>query len=102
MNAVPGLPMGPTHLTDLEQHDGFSGRHIGPDAAEQQAMLAELGFVTRKALMDAIVPAAIRRKDKLPLGSFTQPESEHEALNRLRALAAKNRVYKSYIGQGYY
>ena len=102
MNAVTGLPMNPTSLTDLEQHDAFSGRHIGPDAAEQQEMLTELGFATRKALMDAIVPAAIRRKDALPMGSFTKPESEHEALNRLRALAAKNRVFKSYIGQGYY
>ena len=102
MNAVTGLPMNPTSLTDLEQHDAFSGRHIGPDATEQQAMLAELGFATRKALMDAVVPAGIRRKDVLPLGSFTQPESEHEALNRLRKLAAKNQVFKSYIGQGYY
>src|SRR5690242_21720785 len=102
MNAVTGLPMNPTSLTDLEQHDAFSGRHIGPDATEQQVMLAELGFATRKALMDAVVPAGIRRKDVLPLGSFTRPESEHEALNRLRALAAKNQVFKSYIGQGYY
>ena len=103
MNAVTGLPMNSsTPLADLEQHDAFSGRHIGPDAAEQQAMLAELGFATRKALIDAVVPAGIRRKDTLPMGSFTQPESEHEALNRLKKLAAKNLVFKSCIGQGYY
>ena len=103
MNAVTGLPMNPRSTpADTQQHDAFSGRHIGPDAAEQQAMLAELGFATRKALMDAVVPAGIRRKDALPLGSFTQAESEHEALNRLRKLAAKNQVFKSYIGQGYY
>ncbi|MFI4967193.1 MAG: aminomethyl-transferring glycine dehydrogenase [Gammaproteobacteria bacterium] len=103
MNAVTGLPMNSsTPLADLEQHDAFSGRHIGPDAEEQQVMLKELGFATRKALMDAVVPAGIRRKDTLPMGSFTRAASEHEALNRLKKLAVKNRVYKSYIGQGYY
>ena len=103
MNAVTGLPMNSsTPLADLEQHAAFSGRHIGPDAAEQQLMLKELGLATRKALMDAVVPAGIRRKDTLPMGSFTKAASEHEALNRLKKLAAKNRVFKSYIGQGYY
>jgi glycine dehydrogenase len=103
MNAVTGLPMNSsTPLADLEQYDAFSGRHIGPDAEEQQVMLKELGFATRKALIDAVVPAGIRRKDALPMGSFTRAASEHEALNRLKKLAAKNRVYKSYIGQGYY
>ncbi|HEV2110299.1 MAG TPA: aminomethyl-transferring glycine dehydrogenase [Gammaproteobacteria bacterium] len=103
MNAVTGLPMKPSSTTaDTQQHDAFSQRHIGPDLAEQQAMLAELGLATRKALIDAVVPAGIRRKDALPLGSFTQAESEHEALNRLKTLAAKNQVFKSYIGQGYY
>ena len=103
MNAVTGLPMNSSiPLTDLEQHEAFSGRHIGPDAAEQKTMLSELGFATRKALIDAVVPAGIRRKDVLPLGHFTRPESEHEALNRLKKLAGKNQVFKSYIGQGYY
>ena len=103
MNAVTGLTMSSrSALDELEQHDAFSGRHIGPDAAEQQAMLKELGFATRAALMDAIVPAGIRRQDALPLGSFTAPATEHEALNRLRKLADKNRVLKSFIGQGYY
>ena len=103
MNAVTGLPATDTHpLAELEQHDAFQGRHIGPDAADQQGMLKELGYATRKALIDAVLPANIRRKDGLPLGSFTQPESEHEALNRLKVLAAKNQVFKSHIGQGYY
>ncbi|HEV2331524.1 MAG TPA: glycine dehydrogenase (aminomethyl-transferring), partial [Gammaproteobacteria bacterium] len=103
MNAVTGLPMSSrTALDELEQHDAFSGRHIGPDAAEQQSMLKELGFATRAALMEAIVPAGIRRQGVLPLGSFTAPATEHEALNRLRKLADKNQVLKSFIGQGYY
>ncbi|MGA9851342.1 MAG: aminomethyl-transferring glycine dehydrogenase [Gammaproteobacteria bacterium] len=89
-------------LADLEQHGGFIGRHIGPDAADQQAMLSDLGFATRAALINAAVPANIRRKDELPLGPFTQPKSEREALAALRALAGKNQVFKSFIGQGYY
>ncbi|HKT32365.1 MAG TPA: glycine dehydrogenase (aminomethyl-transferring), partial [Gammaproteobacteria bacterium] len=89
-------------LEDLEQHGEFIGRHIGPDEAEQQAMLRELGYATRAALANAAVPANIRRKDGLPLGPFSQPKSEREALAALRALAAKNQVFKSFIGQGYY
>ena len=44
-------------LAELEQRDAFARRHIGPDAAEQAAMLSELGYPTRAALIDAIVPA---------------------------------------------
>src|SRR5574337_50560 len=103
MNAVTGLPMNDSAtLTELEQHGGFIGRHIGPDEAEQQAMLKELGYATGRALANAAVPANIRRKDGLPLGPFSQPKSEREALAALRALAAKNQVFKSFIGQGYY
>ncbi|MDE2090542.1 MAG: aminomethyl-transferring glycine dehydrogenase [Gammaproteobacteria bacterium] len=89
-------------LDELEQHGAFIGRHIGPDAAEQQLMLNELGYATRKALMEAVVPASIRLQGAMPLGNFTQPKSEQEALAELRILAGKNRVYKSFIGQGYY
>ncbi|MGH8378680.1 MAG: aminomethyl-transferring glycine dehydrogenase, partial [Gammaproteobacteria bacterium] len=103
MNAVTGLPMTISDtLSDLEQHGGFIDRHIGPDDDAQQAMLAELGFASRAALIDEVVPASIRRKDGLPLGPFSQPKSEREALSALHALAAKNQVFKSHIGQGYY
>ena len=89
-------------LSELEQHGGFIDRHIGPDASEQALMLKELGYATRQALINAVIPANIRRADGLPLGPFTQPKSEREALAALHALAAKNQVFKSYIGQGYY
>ncbi|MGH8313401.1 MAG: hypothetical protein ACRER9_08975, partial [Gammaproteobacteria bacterium] len=62
-------------LEDLEQHGEFIGRHIGPDEAEQQAMLRELGFATRAALANAAVPVNIRRHDGLPLGPFSEPKS---------------------------
>ncbi len=89
-------------LSQLEARDAFIARHIGPSESEQQAMLAVLGYQTRAELIDAIVPANIRRKDTLPLGQFTQPLPEKAALAKLKELAAQNRVLKSVIGQGYY
>lgn len=89
-------------LAELEARDAFSHRHIGPDAAEQQHMLKVLGYDSRAALMDAIIPAAIRRRDGMPLGEFTEPLTEEAALAKLRGIAAKNKVFKSFIGQGYY
>ncbi|WP_343654568.1 aminomethyl-transferring glycine dehydrogenase [Paraburkholderia caribensis] len=92
----------PLSLAALEVHDAFAERHIGPDTADQQSMLEALGFASRAALMDAVIPKAIRRQDALPLGPFAQPKSEAEALAALRELADKNQVFRSYIGQGYY
>ncbi|KVE35722.1 aminomethyl-transferring glycine dehydrogenase [Burkholderia sp. BDU5] len=92
----------PLSLAALETHDAFAERHIGPDDASQRAMLATLGFASRAALIDAVIPASIRRGDALPLGPFVQPKSEAEALAALRERADKNQVFRSYIGQGYY
>ena len=49
-----------TSLTQLEARDAFIARHIGPEAAEQQQMLDVLGYASRAALIDAIVPPGIR------------------------------------------
>jgi glycine dehydrogenase len=91
-----------TSLTQLEARDAFIARHIGPEAAEQQQMLDVLGYASRAALIDAIVPPGIRNKNDLPLGQFFQPLPENEALAKLKGIAAKNKVLKSLIGQGYY
>ncbi|WP_342116198.1 aminomethyl-transferring glycine dehydrogenase [Pseudoduganella sp. OTU4001] len=91
-----------TSLTQLEARDAFIARHIGPDSAEQQQMLDVLGYATRAALIDAIVPPGIRNKNELPLGQFFQPLPENEALAKLKGIASKNKVLKSLIGQGYY
>lgn len=89
-------------LAALECHDAFAERHIGPDSADQRAMLDALGFATRAAFIDAVIPESIRRQETLPLGAFTQPKSEAEALASLRKLADQNLVFRTYIGQGYY
>jgi glycine dehydrogenase len=91
-----------TSLTQLEARDGFIPRHIGPSATEEAAMLSALGYADRAALIDAVVPANIRRKDKLDLGQFFEPLPEQAALAKLKAIAAQNKVMKSMIGQGYY
>ncbi len=86
-------------LDTLEDHDEFLARHIGTTPGEQAQMLSMLGFASRGALMDAIVPAAIREPAPLPLPA---PMPEAAALAKLKAMAAGNRVLKSYIGIGYY
>ncbi|WP_250526388.1 aminomethyl-transferring glycine dehydrogenase [Caballeronia sp. GAWG2-1] len=89
-------------LAALECHDAFAARHIGPGDADQRAMLEALGFASRAAFIDAVIPESIRRQETLPLGAFTQPKSEAEALASLRKLANENLVFRTYIGQGYY
>src|SRR5471032_1063139 len=91
-----------TSLTQLEARDAFIARHIGPDAAEQEAMLSVLGYASRAALIDALVPANIRNQGTLALGQYSQPMPEQEALAKLKKIASKNKVLKSMIGQGYY
>jgi len=86
-------------LAQLEQHDAFCARHIGPDAADQAAMLSVLGYATRAALIDAVVPAGIRDQSALDLSPGL---SETTALAELRKIAAMNVVARSFIGQGYY
>ena len=71
-------------LAELEDHGAFQRRHIGPDDADQAAMLGTLGFASRDALIDAVVPRAIRRKRPMDVGA---PRTEGEALSNLRLLA---------------
>ena len=79
--------------------DRFETRHIGPSEADIKAMLSELGYGSLDALMDAAVPKAIRLAAAPALPA---PASEQEALAELSAMAAKNKVWRSYIGCGYY
>ncbi len=79
--------------------DTFERRHTGsPDAAVAE-MLRTVGFDSIDALADAAVPAKIRLKRPLRLPSAL---GEREALAELRALAARNKVFRSFIGLGYY
>ncbi|MGB3596215.1 aminomethyl-transferring glycine dehydrogenase [Pseudomonas neustonica] len=86
-------------LTDLEQTDDFIRRHIGPDAAEQQAMLDALGANSLEDLVGQTVPQSILRNELLELGA---PRSEAEVLSYLKQVAARNQVFTSCIGMGYH
>ena len=82
-----------------KQQNEFSGRHIGPNQAEATAMLKEIGVNSLEALISKTIPDAIRIKSDLGVPSAI---SEFEYLNELKKIAAKNKVFKSFIGQGYY
>ena len=86
-------------LADLENPREFEARHIGPDVADQAAMLEAIGQPSRRALIEAVVPAAIQRAHAMALPA---PLTEAEALADLKRIADKNRVLRSFIGAGYY
>ena len=91
-------------LHELEQHESFIGRHIasngaGMDASEEAELLAAIGSESLEALTAEIVPESILQA---PFLSSGRAQSEAEALANLRAMADKNKVYKSYIGLGYH
>jgi glycine dehydrogenase len=77
----------------------FRRRHLGPLGRDRDLMLQQTGHETLEALIHAAVPAGIRMTDDLDLPPAL---SEPEALASLKSIMAKNRVLKSFIGQGYY
>ena len=93
------MPNSSPALAELENPSEFIARHIGIDAADEAAMLHTLGAATRRELIDAIVPQSIARSQPMDIPA---PVTEAAALAELKAMAAKNKVFKSYIGQGYH
>ena len=86
------------NLFEQQQYE-FAGRHIGPNKEETRSMLKTIGVETMDELISKTVPASIRLKKmlKLPVA-----QTEFEYLDELKKIAAKNKVFKTYIGQGYY
>ncbi len=82
-----------------QQANEFAGRHIGPDEKETSGMLSTIGVRSMDELIDRAIPSSIRSKKPL---SIPDPLSEYQYLTSLREIAAHNKVFKSYIGQGYY
>ena len=78
---------------------GFSSRHIGLSTKDQVHMLAELGFDSIDELIAKTLPDSIRTNSKLNIGSGI---TEFTLLKTLKRIASKNKVYRSYIGMGYY
>jgi glycine dehydrogenase len=85
-------------VTPRESPYSFAARHLGPRAPEVAAMLKALGYKSLDDLIDKAVPKNIRAKHALDVGPAL---AEHEATAKLRAMAKKNKINKSYIGMGY-
>ncbi|UVJ46004.1 aminomethyl-transferring glycine dehydrogenase [Pseudomonas sp. LS1212] len=85
------IPLG----TDNE----FIARHIGPREGDIDAMLALTGHDSLDALIDSVIPDSIKGTSVLEL---TKGQGETEALAAIKAIAAKNQLFRNHIGQGYY
>ncbi len=83
----------------IDKNSLFASRHIGPDKSESESMLEQIRASSLDELIDSIVPSSIRMKSSLNL---PDPLGEFELLNELKDTAKLNKVYKSYIGMGYY
>ncbi|WP_047306560.1 aminomethyl-transferring glycine dehydrogenase [Pseudomonas fluorescens] len=86
-------------LSQLREPNAFLNRHLGPDAQEQQAMLASLGLGSRTELIEQTVPPGIRFNRALDLPPALD---EQAALAKLKGYAAQNQVWTSLIGMGYH
>ena len=86
-------------LSQLRDPNAFLRRHLGPDAAEQQAMLDSLGLGSRIELIEQTVPPGIRLNRELDLPPALDEEA---ALAKLRGYAEQNQVWTSLIGMGYH
>ncbi|MHB1278144.1 MAG: aminomethyl-transferring glycine dehydrogenase [Bacteroidia bacterium] len=83
----------------IQNYDKFEHRHNGPDAAETKQMLEVIGANSLDQLIDETVPASIRLPKPLDLPAGL---GEQAFLNKLKGIASKNQIFKSYIGTGYY
>ncbi|HZH00603.1 MAG TPA: glycine dehydrogenase (aminomethyl-transferring), partial [Flavisolibacter sp.] len=81
------------------QDSEFQPRHIGPNENETAQMMKAVGVRSLDELMDKTVPAGIRMEGDLDLPA---PMSEAAYLQHIKDVSLKNKVFKSYIGQGYY
>ncbi|MCB0480216.1 MAG: aminomethyl-transferring glycine dehydrogenase [Flavobacteriales bacterium] len=79
--------------------DNFTNRHVGPLAHNVEKMLETVGVASLEELIDQTVPAQIRLKGEL---NIPQGISEFEFLNHIDEVASRNKVYRTFIGQGYY
>ncbi len=87
-------------LRDTDTHSEFIARHIGPSEDDQRLMLQAVGAADLDALVREVVPGSIL--SEAPYLDLPGPRGEVEALAELKAVAGRNQVLRSYIGQGYY
>jgi glycine dehydrogenase len=86
-------------MNNFESSDKFVNRHIGPRKSDIKNMLSKIGLDSIDSLMKETIPENIRLSKKL---SLNEPLIEYQYLRKIKNIAEKNKVYKSYIGMGYY
>lgn len=86
-------------MINLENPDRFVNRHIGPDEKEVNEMLEVIGAASVDELINETIPQQIRSQSEMNLD---EPLSEYKFLQNLKKISEKNKVFKSYIGMGYY
>src|SRR5205085_12254058 len=86
-------------LRELENDAEFVARHVGIAPEDEAKMLSAIGAASRRALIESIVPRSIARAQEMDLPPVI---GEAQALAELRDIASRNRVLRSFIGQGYH
>ena len=84
---------------NINYREEFENRHNGPDSQETKSMLSEIGVSSVEELISQTVPEKIRLKAPLNLPAA---QTEQEFLADFKTITEKNKIYKSYIGLGYY
>ena len=77
----------------------FIYRHIGPSEEEQKTMLKAVGYSSLEDLMENTVPEKILLKNELKIND---PLSENDALKKLKSISKQNKIFRNFIGMGYY
>ena len=86
-------------LENLNKINLFSKRHLGSSEAEINYMLREVGYDSMSSFIDSVVPGSILKRNAVQIG---EERTEEGVLEELKEIASKNKVFKSFIGQGHY
>jgi glycine dehydrogenase len=86
-------------MNNILAFEKFSSRHNGPSEKDVNEMLKVIGVNSLDELIEETIPSNIRLDEPIKLD---KPLSEHQFLNKLKSIAEKNKIFKSYIGLGYY
>ena len=87
-------------MTESSTHpDSFARRHIGPSPDDTQFMLKELGYNSLSDISKSVVPPSILSKEKLDIPASL---SESEVISKLKRLSSSNKIFKNFLGHGYY
>ena len=96
---VPAQNDSAPSIRELQYSEEFIDRHIGPNNAQIESMLAELGLESLEKLIHEVIPSEILTSTE---SSLAPPLAENQAIEKLKEIASQNKVSRSLIGLGYY